>query len=59
MSFGFPKLPRGLKVRGHSNGHGLRQIKRGKTTEDVKRMARQLGLKYRPRTKWRPDKDWG
>lgn len=47
MSFGNPKLPKGIKVRRHHNNKGLRQIKAGKTASDVKRMAKRLGVPFR------------
>lgn len=37
-----------MKRRRHHNNKGLRQIKRGKTYAQVKRMAKRLGL----RMKW-------
>lgn len=33
-----------MKFRRHHNNNGLRQIKRGKTREQVKRIAVRLGL---------------
>lgn len=34
------------KVRRHHNRSGLRQVKRGKTREQVREMARRLGIPY-------------
>ena len=35
-----------MKKRRHHNTKGLRQIRNGKTYEQVKAMARRLGLKF-------------
>lgn len=35
-----------VKNRRHHNNTGYRQIKRGKTREQVKRIAKKLGIKY-------------
>jgi len=35
-----------MKDRRHHNNKGTRQIKLGKTTEQVKAMCKRLGLKY-------------
>lgn len=35
-----------MKVRRHHNTTGLRQVKRGKTRGQVKRMAKRLGIPY-------------
>lgn len=35
-----------MKTRKHSNNKGLRQIRRGKTVAQVRRLARKLGLRY-------------
>lgn len=35
-----------MKKRRHHNNKGLRQVKRGKTYEQVKRMARKLKIPY-------------
>jgi len=37
-----------MKIRKHHNNKAYRHIKRGKTREDVARIARRLGLKYIP-----------
>lgn len=37
------------KARRHHNTDGRTQIKRGRTVDQVKRMARKLGLTYAPR----------
>lgn len=36
-----------MKLRRHHNNKGYRQIKRGKTTDQVRRMARKLRLPFR------------
>lgn len=36
-----------MKTRRHHNNTGYRQIKRGKTREQVKAMAKRLGIEYR------------
>lgn len=41
-----PAAPKGTKARRHHNNKGLRQIKRGKTREQVKAMAKRLGVPY-------------
>lgn len=38
-----------MKARRHHNNKGRRQIRRGKTVDQVKAMARRLGLRYVPR----------
>jgi hypothetical protein len=38
-----------MKTRRHHNNKGSRQIRRGKTVDQVKAMARRLGLKYKPK----------
>jgi hypothetical protein len=35
-----------MKLRKHHNNKGLRQIKRGKTREQVKRIAKRLKIPY-------------
>ncbi len=35
-----------MKTRRHHNNKGLRQIKQGKTTLQVKKIARKLKIKY-------------
>jgi hypothetical protein len=35
-----------MKLRRHHNNKGYRQIKRGKTTDQVRRMARKLKLPF-------------
>lgn len=35
-----------MKTRRHHNNKGLRQIKRGKTIEQVKRIAKKLRIPY-------------
>lgn len=35
-----------MKSRKHHNNTGYRQIKRGKTREQVKRIAKRLGIPY-------------
>lgn len=35
-----------MKTRRHHNNKGLRQIKRGKTEEQLKRICKKLGLPY-------------
>jgi hypothetical protein len=35
-----------VKTRKHHNNKGYRQIKRGKTVEQVRRIAAKLGLPY-------------
>lgn len=35
-----------MKTRRHHNNKGARQIKRGKTVEQVKRIARRLGVPF-------------
>lgn len=47
MGFGNPKPPKGIKVRRHHNNKGLRQIKRGNTAFEAKRMAKRLGIPFR------------
>jgi len=37
-----------MKTRKHHNTKGIRQIKRGKTWKQVKRMAKKLGVKFSP-----------
>lgn len=37
-----------MKTRRHHNNKGARQIKRGNTVTQVKRMAKRLGIKYGP-----------
>lgn len=37
---------RGIKTRRHHNNKGYRQIKRGRTRDQVKAMAKRLGIKY-------------
>lgn len=51
MTHDQPKLPGGFKTRAHHNSAGTRQVKSGKTVDQVKAMAKRLGLKYRPRQK--------
>jgi hypothetical protein len=43
-----------LKKRRHHNNKGERQVRRGKTVDQVKAMARRLGLKYKSRTHAKP-----
>lgn len=38
-----------MKARRHHNNKGTRQIRRGKTKEQVKAMAKRMGVKYGPR----------
>lgn len=38
-----------MKTRRHHNNTGLRQIKRGKTTDQVEAMARRLGIGKPPK----------
>lgn len=40
------KLPESMKTRRHHNNKGYRQIKRGKTTDQVMAIARRLGIPY-------------
>jgi hypothetical protein len=40
-------VPSTHKERRHHNNKGYRQIKRGKTRLQVKRMARRLGIPYK------------
>lgn len=35
-----------MKTRRHHNNKGSRQIKKGKTVEQVKRIAKKLGIPY-------------
>ena len=35
-----------MKTRKHHNNKGDRQIRRGKTREQVKRIAQKLGIRY-------------
>lgn len=35
-----------VKTRRHHNNKGTRQIKRGRTAQQVRRMAYKLGLRY-------------
>jgi hypothetical protein len=35
-----------MKLRRHHNNKGLRQIKRGNMLNQVKRMARKLGIRF-------------
>jgi hypothetical protein len=35
-----------MKQRRHHNNKGLRQIKKGRTTDQVKEIARRLNIKY-------------
>jgi hypothetical protein len=35
-----------MKVRRHHNNKGTRQVKRGKTFEQLKRIAKKLGLPF-------------
>lgn len=35
-----------MKTRRHHNNKGSRQVKRGKTVDQVKRIAKRLGIKY-------------
>jgi hypothetical protein len=35
-----------MKRRRHHNNKGTRQIKRGKTTEQLKRIAKRLGVRF-------------
>jgi hypothetical protein len=39
-----------MKTRRHHNNKGLRQIKNGKTSEQVKRMAGRLGIPFNTRS---------
>lgn len=36
-----------MKTRRHHNNKGLRQVKRGKTRQQVKAIARRIGVPYR------------
>lgn len=36
-----------MKTRRHHNNNGSRQIKRGKTADQVRRMARKLGVPFK------------
>jgi len=36
-----------MKTRRHHNNKGNRQIRRGKTRDQVRKMARKLKIKYR------------
>lgn len=36
-----------MKTRRHHNNKGTRQVKRGKTASQVKRMARRLGIPFK------------
>jgi len=46
MSLDVPRLAPGLKTRKHHNTKGFRQIREGRTTDQVKAMARRLGIPY-------------
>lgn len=35
-----------MKMRRHHNNKGTRKIRRGKTYDEVRRMAKRLGIKY-------------
>lgn len=35
-----------MKPRRHHNNHGLRQIKRGRTAQQMKRLAQKLGVQF-------------
>lgn len=35
-----------MKTRRHHNNNGARQVKTGRTAEQVKRMARRLGVRF-------------
>lgn len=37
-----------MKLRRHHNNKGFQQIARGKTAEQLKRIAKKLGLTYGP-----------
>jgi len=37
-----------MRERRHHNNKGFRQIKRGKTKDQVKKIAKRLGIKYEP-----------
>jgi hypothetical protein len=39
-------VPSTHKTRRHHNNDGRRQVRRGKTRQQVKRMARRLGIRY-------------
>lgn len=43
-----------MKTRRHHNNKGLRQIKRGKTVDQVKRIARKLGVRYGVKAAYTP-----
>lgn len=36
-----------MKTRRHHNNKGYRQIKRGKTAKQIKRIAEKLGIPYK------------
>jgi len=40
------KTPAGARTRRHHNTKGLRQIRRGKTTDQIIAMAERLGIPY-------------
>jgi len=44
-----------MKTRRHHNNRGLRQIKRGKTREQAKRIAKRLGIPYK-QDDWRMER---
>lgn len=44
-----PKLPPGIKTRRHHNNDGRSQIQRGKTRDQVRRMAKRLGVPVKVR----------
>lgn len=44
-----------MKNRRHHNNKGYRQIKRGKTVDQVKRIAQKLGIPYGERKEQPPE----
>lgn len=44
-----------MKTRRHHNNKGHRQIRRGKTYDQVKHMARRLGLPFGPKDEQKPE----
>lgn len=41
--------PQRMKTRRHHNNEGRRQIQQGRTRDQVKAIARRLGIPYKPR----------
>ncbi len=56
MTFNQPKLPKGLKTRRHHNNKGRKQMRLGRTVDQVKALAKRLGIPYVTRTE-RDSKD--